>query len=82
MGERERKKERKERERKKENEKEDEEKNDDDTDEDIFSLPDERIFSVRIGKKKLSHAKYFLERQSEITLLLKKIVQLNAEKNK
>ncbi|OFZ30045.1 MAG: trehalose-phosphatase [Bdellovibrionales bacterium RIFCSPHIGHO2_01_FULL_40_29] len=55
---------------------------DDDTDEDIFSLPDERIFSVRIGKKKLSHAKYFLERQSEITLLLKKIVQLNAEKNK
>lgn len=49
---------------------------DDDTDEDIFSLPDERIIGVRVGKKKLSHAKYYLNRQSEITILLRRLLQM------
>jgi trehalose 6-phosphate phosphatase len=48
---------------------------DDDTDEDIFSLNDERILTVRIGKKKQSQARYFLERQSEISILLRKILK-------
>ncbi len=43
---------------------------DDDTDEDVFSLPDERIVSVRIGKKAASAAQWYLARQSQIGLLL------------
>ena len=50
---------------------------DDDTDEDIFSLPDKRIVSVRVGKKKLSHAKYYLNRQSEMTILLRRLLQMH-----
>lgn len=44
---------------------------DDATDEDVFSLPDARIVAVRIGKKKTSAARFYLERQSEITELLR-----------
>ncbi len=51
---------------------------DDDTDEDVFSLPDERIVSVRIGKKAVSAADYYLERQSEITTLLTYLAQAYA----
>lgn len=47
---------------------------DDDTDEDIFSLSDPRIFTVRVGKKSTSHAKFYLYRQSEINFLLKTII--------
>ena len=47
---------------------------DDDTDEDVFSLPDTRILTVRIGKKKISAAKFFLKRQTEITEVLRSIV--------
>ena len=43
---------------------------DDDTDEDVFSLPDERIVTVRIGKKAASAAQLYLTRQSQIGLLL------------
>jgi trehalose 6-phosphate phosphatase len=43
---------------------------DDDTDEDVFSLPDERIVTVRIGRKATSAAQFYLERQSQIGLLL------------
>lgn len=43
---------------------------DDDTDEDVFALPDERIVSVRIGRRSLSAARYYLRRQEEITSLL------------
>ena len=43
---------------------------DDDTDEDVFSLPDERIITVRIGKKAASAARYYLKTQSEIVHLL------------
>jgi trehalose 6-phosphate phosphatase len=42
---------------------------DDDTDEDVFGLPDERIVSVRIGRKAGSAARYYLRRQTEIARL-------------
>lgn len=48
---------------------------DDDTDEDVFSLPDTRILTVRIGKKKISAARFFLKRQTEITEVLRSIVK-------
>ncbi len=47
---------------------------DDDTDEDIFSLSDPRVFTVRVGKKKSTQAKFFLQRQSQINLLLKVLI--------
>jgi trehalose 6-phosphate phosphatase len=43
---------------------------DDDTDEDVFALPDERIVSVRIGRRSLSAARYYLRRQEQIASLL------------
>jgi len=48
---------------------------DDDTDEDVFSLPDERIVTVRIGKKVASGARYYLKTQSEIVHLLESLLQ-------
>ena len=48
---------------------------DDDTDEDVFSLPDTRILTVRIGKNKISAARFFLKRQTEITEVLRSIVK-------
>jgi trehalose 6-phosphate phosphatase len=48
---------------------------DDDTDEDVFSLPDTRILTVRIGKNKISAARFFLKRQREITEVLRSIVK-------
>ncbi len=52
---------------------------DDDTDEDVFSLPDSRIITARVGKKKASQAQFFVERQNEINRVLK--VLIKAEKN-
>ena len=48
---------------------------DDDTDEDVFSLPGTRILTVRIGKNRISGARFFLKRQSEITEVLRSIVK-------
>jgi trehalose 6-phosphate phosphatase len=53
---------------------------DDDTDEDIFSLPDSRIFTVRVGKKRSSSAKFYIQRQSEMNKLLKTLLRF-IEKN-
>ncbi len=50
---------------------------DDVTDEDAFSLKNKKIFSVRIGKKMGSSAKYHLKRQSEINRVLKYFLQIN-----
>lgn len=47
---------------------------DDDTDEDVFTLSDPRLFTVRVGKKKTSRAKFFLQRQDEMNVLLEKIL--------
>jgi len=48
---------------------------DDETDEDVFSLPDARIVTVRIGKSKTSAAQFFLRRQTEITELLRYLMK-------
>lgn len=48
---------------------------DDETDEDVFSLRDHRILTVRVGKKKGSSARYFLKRQAEITAVLQFLVE-------
>ena len=47
---------------------------DDDTDEDVFSLPNTRILSVRVGKKASSQAQYFIDGQSDIDRVLKTIL--------
>ncbi len=52
---------------------------DDDTDEDVFSLPDRRIITVRVGQSKTSQAQFFLKRQSEIARLIGHCVKLNCE---
>jgi len=51
---------------------------DDDTDEDVFSLPNARIFTVRIGRKSNSQAQYFVEGQSEIDRTLKAVLRFYA----
>lgn len=50
---------------------------DDDTDEDVFSLPNSNILSVRVGEKRSSHARFFIKRQSEINKLLKLLIRYN-----
>lgn len=50
---------------------------DDDTDEDVFALPDSRIISIRVGKKKSSQARFYVNRQSEINRLLRFIIKLH-----
>lgn len=50
---------------------------DDDTDEDVFSLPDARVVTVRVGNRKSSQAQFFLKRQSEINQLLKQILKFS-----
>ena len=47
---------------------------DDDTDEDVFALSDPRLFTIRVGKKSVSQAKFYLERQAEVSILLEKIL--------
>jgi len=49
---------------------------DDDTDEDVFSLPDARIISVRVGQKSSSQAQYFIKRQNEVSRMLRNILKL------
>lgn len=52
---------------------------DDDTDEDIFSVPykDGQIMAVRVGQRKSSHAKFYIERQSEINRLLTILIEFH-----
>lgn len=47
---------------------------DDDTDEDVFSLPDEGILSVRVGQKRASNAKFFVKRQTEVQRIIREII--------
>lgn len=46
---------------------------DDDTDEDVFALADPRIFSVRVGRRMDSAAKFYIQSQNEIDRLLELI---------
>lgn len=48
---------------------------DDDTDEDVFSLPDTNIISIRVGEKRASHAQFFIKRQTEVNNILKKLIK-------
>jgi trehalose 6-phosphate phosphatase len=48
---------------------------DDDTDEDVFTLKDESILSIRVGKKMRSSAPYYIQTQREIMTLLKLILE-------
>lgn len=48
---------------------------DDETDEDVFTLRDAHILTVRVGKKKGSAARYFLKRQAEITEVLRLLIE-------
>ncbi len=48
---------------------------DDDTDEDVFSIPDGKIISVRVGQKNSSQAQFYIRRQSEINALTKLLVE-------
>jgi trehalose 6-phosphate phosphatase len=54
---------------------------DDDTDEDVFSMANEKIMSVRVGEKKISSASYFIKRQSEINHLLKILIRYHSSSN-
>ena len=51
---------------------------DDYTDEDVFSLPNARILTVRVGKKATSQAQYFIQTQSEIDRTFKTILRFYA----
>lgn len=54
---------------------------DDDTDEDVFSLPGDPIaMTVRVGEKKTSHARYFIQRQSSINRVLKYLIRFHQPK--
>lgn len=55
---------------------------DDDTDEDVFALPDARVFSVRVGKKRLSNAKFYVRRQGEVNRVLSRLVSFLEETKK
>jgi trehalose 6-phosphate phosphatase len=49
---------------------------DDDTDEDVFGLPDNPVVvTVRVGKKRNSQARFFIQRQVEINRLLQHLIR-------
>ncbi|HLE00029.1 MAG TPA: trehalose-phosphatase [Bdellovibrionota bacterium] len=50
---------------------------DDHTDEDVFSINENRLMTVRIGRSKKSQARYYLRRQSEINELLRLILRFH-----
>lgn len=47
---------------------------DDYTDEDVFALPDSRIFTVRVGQKQDSNAKFFVRNQTEVGKVISTIL--------
>lgn len=55
---------------------------DDDTDEDVFSLSNSRIITVRVGKKKNSQAQYFIKNQLEIKKILTFILETKNKNDK
>lgn len=50
---------------------------DDMTDEDVFSLGDPKILTVRVGQRMCSEAKYFIKRQGEIIRLLSLLLKFH-----
>ncbi|HAR41077.1 MAG TPA: trehalose-phosphatase [Bdellovibrionales bacterium] len=53
---------------------------DDYTDEDVFSINERRLMTVRVGRNQKSQARYYLRRQSEITLLLQHLLRFHESK--
>lgn len=49
---------------------------DDDTDEDVFNIVDPHCLTIRVGKSSYSKAKYYINSQSEVEILLSKILRL------
>ncbi len=47
---------------------------DDDTDEDVFTMPDARLLTVRVGFKQTSRAQFYLRTQAEMVTLLCELV--------
>ena len=47
---------------------------DDDTDEDVFSLPDAGIITIRVGHKKSSQAQFFVKRQTEVKRIVRELM--------
>lgn len=47
---------------------------DDDTDEDIFTLPDARLLSVRVGKKSATAAQFYVNTQGEVNRVIERII--------
>lgn len=52
---------------------------DDDTDEDIFSLPDAPILSVRVSRKASSAARFYIDRQAQINEVMTKAIRFLRE---
>jgi trehalose 6-phosphate phosphatase len=48
---------------------------DDDTDEDVFSLQESHVLTVRVGRNRTSRAKYFLQDRSEVNHLLRMLLE-------
>ena len=46
---------------------------DDETDEDVFRLDDANLFTIRVGRRTSSGARFYLRKQNEIFLLLREI---------
>ncbi len=52
---------------------------DDVTDEDVFSIKDQKVLTVRVGKSDTSQASYFINDQSEINTLLEHLCKRTAQ---
>jgi trehalose 6-phosphate phosphatase len=48
---------------------------DDDSDEDVFTIPDARIMTVRVGRKESSAAQYYVARQSEVVQVVRAVLK-------
>lgn len=51
---------------------------DDDTDEDVFSLSDSKVLTVRVGRNRNSQARFFIQKQSEINRILRDLIRFIA----
>ena len=54
---------------------------DDQTDEDVFQLNWANLFTVHVGSRKKSRARFFLKKQEEILLLFRHVIGILAETN-
>ncbi|HEX4923656.1 MAG TPA: trehalose-phosphatase [Bdellovibrionales bacterium] len=50
---------------------------DDDTDEDVFTLPDDGLFTARVGRKAASAARFYIDRQRDVNELLARLIEFH-----